>query len=386
MIQPEEIRRKAERLYASCLEAWLKDDERFFPYEIRSRKRPQDTDLAVAIRSISNLRKNSKETLGYGYAVSWQEINSRTFGRNKFPSSIFFETREDLLRFIGKQREFARLVAAVQQIRHRFPQLEGWIRVNPGRLIEAATDLDGLLEVLDYFCCHPRPNCFARELPLSVDSKYIERHQSLLREWFDVVLPPHTIRADEQHFERRYGLRYAEPHLLLRMLDPEIQKALAMPFPEISLPLSTVAGLSAPAELVLIVENKVNLLTLPHVQGAIGLGALGRGVTLLRNVEWLHQTRILYWGDIDVEGFQILSALRSAFPQTSSLLMDRQSLDQHEAFAGKGTASGAELPPYLSPEEQAVFLYIREKNLRLEQERIPPAYLSAELAKLLTYH
>lgn len=83
----------------------------------------------------------------------------------------------------------------------------------------------------------------ARELPIPVDTKFIERHQGLLRRWFDIVLPPHAIRADEDHFERRYGLRYVEPHLLVRLLDSELKRELAFPCSEFSLPLSTLADL-----------------------------------------------------------------------------------------------------------------------------------------------
>ena len=38
-------------------------------------------------------------------------------------------------------------------------------------------------------------------------TKFVERHRRILREWLDIVLPPETIRADEEHFERRFGLR-----------------------------------------------------------------------------------------------------------------------------------------------------------------------------------
>jgi hypothetical protein len=77
-------------------------------------------------------------------------------------------------------------------------------------LTEVADDVAGMLLVVDYLREHPRPGVFARELPLPLDTKFVERNQRILREWLDIVLPPHAIRADERHFERRYGLRYAD--------------------------------------------------------------------------------------------------------------------------------------------------------------------------------
>ena len=273
MIQPGDIRRKAENLYRDFLRAWMDGDQTFFPRVIRARKTPDSDELAPAIYAMRRLRESSKEVLGFGYAVQWQEVDSRKFGRNQFPSRILFETQDDYLRFIGKQREFAAFADAVTRLRSSFPDLAIWIRSNTRLLIEVAPDLDSLLHVLWYFQDNPRPNRFARELPLPVDTKFIERHQKLLREWFDIVLLPHTIRADEVHFERRYGLRYAEPHLFVRFLDPALQQETGFPCPELSLPRHTLDQLAIRNAAAFIVENKVNLLTLPAVSRGIGLGA-----------------------------------------------------------------------------------------------------------------
>ena len=102
MIQPEDIRRKAKNLYPSYLRAWLDADDSFFPKLIPSRKTLDSDDLSAAIPLVCRLRDGSKEVVGFGYTVEWQEINSRKFGRNQFPVRILFETPEDFLRFIGK--------------------------------------------------------------------------------------------------------------------------------------------------------------------------------------------------------------------------------------------------------------------------------------------
>ncbi len=46
---------------------------------------------------------------GYGYSLEFEEIKSRGYGLQKFVSAVYFETREDLLRTIGKVGEFNRL-------------------------------------------------------------------------------------------------------------------------------------------------------------------------------------------------------------------------------------------------------------------------------------
>lgn len=382
MIQPEDIRRKAENLYPEYLRAWLDGDGDFFPRLIPSRRTPDTNDLGAAIQSVRKLREGSKEVVGVGYTVEWREINSRKFGRNQFPVRILFETAEDFLRFIGKQREFNVFADATSRLRAAFPSLEKWLRSNVWGLIEVAPDLDGLLCVLQFFHDNPRPNRFARELPLPVDTKFIERHQRLLRGWFDAVLPSHTIRADEEHFERRYGLRYPEPHLLVRLLDPALAQELGWPCAELSLPLHTLGEMPVRADLAIIVENKVNLLTLPCFPRGIGLGGLGHGAVLLRYLMWLSHMPIVYWGDLDTEGFEILSSIRAVFPQAQSLLMGLDALDRWRHLAVSGTGRKPDIPPHLTETEQSAYLRCRDENVRLEQERLPHNGVLEEVNRL----
>lgn len=385
MIQPEDIRRKAENLYPKFLRAWLAGDKTFFPRVIPGNKKPA-ADLADAIHAVRTLREGAKERLGYGYTVEWRQINSRRYGRNQFPDRITFETQDDYLRFIGKRREFGRFAAAVEEIRRRYPALEDWLGSNPSTLLAIEPELPQLLEVLDAFSERPRPGCFARELSISSDSKFIERHQPLLRQWLDRVLPADAIRADETHFERRYGLRYAEPHLFVRFLDPAIQWEAGFPCEVVSVPLHTLEGWHLERINVLIVENKVNLLTAPPLDRTLGLGALGKAVSLLRYLPWLAQAPITYWGDLDVEGLTILSDLRALYPHTQSLFMDRQSLDAWRHLAVEGTRQTPDVPAHLTPGEADAYRVCREHNLRIEQERIPQAAVHEALSHVGADH
>jgi hypothetical protein len=257
-------------------------------------------------------------------------------------------------------------------VRSEFPALGTWLRSNVREFIAAAEELDGLLGVLRYLIAHPRPECFARELPVPVDTKFVERNKGILRQWFDLVLPPHSIRADEDHFERRYGLQYLETHLFLRFLDPAVQHELGFPCPVLSLPLQSVGRWSMPSDVrVVIVENKVNLLTLPALGRAVAIGGLGNGVALLRYIPWLANTPIIYWGDLDIEGLEILSRLRALFPQTHSVMMDEATIARWRHLTVQGTGRGAIPPPHLNSNERAAFERCVDLNVRLEQERLP---------------
>ena len=380
MIQPEEIHEKAERLYPSFLKAWLEGDTAFFPHAIPSNKQLNNGRLVQSAQDVQRLREGSREVLGYGYAVQWQERRSRDFGANHFPVRINIETQDDFLRFINKQSEFRLLQNAVDHVRAEFPSLTDWVRSNRRLFIERAAEVEGLLQVIHYFLANPRPNRFARELPIPVDTKFIERHERILRQWLDILLPPDAILAGENHFGRRYGLQFTEPHWLVRLLDPGLRTESGFPCCEFSIPLSTLANLRIKGVNVFIVENKVNLLTLPPMRHTLALGGVGRAATELRSVEWMRNVSITYWGDVDVEGLKILSAWRVIFPQTQSLFMDEVSLERFGASRHPCPEAAAGIPPHLTDAERDAFLCCCNQGRWLEQERIPQSEVLAAIS------
>lgn len=372
MIQPEDIARKAEAIYREYLGAWLDGARAFFPRVVPARRDPGD-DVAVAIDRVRRLREGSKEVLGYGYTVEWKEVRSRRHGRNLFPQRILFATEQDLLRLVKKERDFGRFAAAVTRLRAELPELDPWLRSNVRALTEAADDLEGLLEVVRWLRGNPRPRIFAREMPLGVDTKFVERNERILRPWLDRVLPASAIRADEEHFERRFGLRYREPDVFVRVLDPALQSELGFPCPALSLPLHTLGDLRVTGANTIVVENRVNLLTLPLLARTIAIGGLGNGASLLRHVTWLETAPLRYWGDLDVEGLAILSRVRALYPASESIFMDRATLERYRSLVVRGNDCDAAsaTPPGLTAGESDAFTACRTENLRLEQERIP---------------
>lgn len=383
MIQPEDISRKALAIYREYLRAWVQGDGQYFPRRVPAQRDP-GPDVVSAIDQVRRLREGSKEVLGFGYSVEWQEIQSRRHGKNLFPSKVLFATEPDLLRLIGKETEFQRFTEAVGRLRGEFPELESWVSANISVLIDAAPHLDGLLEVLRYLRDHPRPNRFARELPLTVDTKFIERHDRTLRQWLDLVLPPHEIRADEEHFGRRFGLRYHEPDIFIRFLDPDVQADLGFPCAALAIPLHSIGEWAVRDVTAIIVENRVNLMTVPMCTRGIAIGGMGNGASLLRYVSWLQRARVWYWGDVDSEGMEILSRVRGMYPATASLFMDRETLDRFRHLVGRGSGRRLAGPlPNLTRSEAEALKVCEEEGLRLEQERIPQAAVLEEFARVI---
>ena len=131
-----------------------------------------------------------------------------------------------------------------------------------------------------------------------------------------------------------------------------------------------------------IVENGLNLLTLPPFHHGIGIRGEGNAVNRLEHISWLNTNRILYWGDIDVDGFLILSRLRNLFPHVESIMMDRDTLEHHDAYVVNGNDSALAVPTNLTTSETATFDFCSHNNCRLEQEKILQPFVNQRLATL----
>lgn len=381
MIGPDEIASKAQRLFPKAVTAWLTDDANFFPYRMRANLSTARMSQSDVIREVTVLRQRSKAQVGFGYTINYEQINKRSHGLNDFPASIEIDTLDDLLKLIRKQTEFRILEKACSTLRRRLPELESWLIQKSSRLLEIAGNVDDFICVVEYLRANPRPNCYLRELPIPVSTKLIEQNKPLLREWFDRLLPAEHIECgcDNRDFEQRYGFRYVRKHLLVRLLDPTLQSRLGFPCEEFSLPAEELAKLPLGQAAVIVVENKINLLSFPTGDAfrsagrpALALGELGNNLAEYAKIDWLRNQPICYWGDLDVEGLQILARFRRIFPQTTSFLMDLDTLQSHQDLWTVGNSNtDVTDPPELEANELAAFHYCREHSIRLEQEHIP---------------
>jgi hypothetical protein len=103
----------------------------------------------------------------------------------------------------------------------------------------------------------------------------------------------------------------------------------------------------------------------------------------LRHVPWLSNCDIWYWGDLDTEGFEILSSLRALHPAARSFLMDENAVERWQHLALSGTGRTADVPIHLTESEQAAFVRCRDHDLRIEQERLPHTDVVAAIQNLV---
>ena len=391
MITVAEIKKQAAGWYKPFLVAWLQEET--LPLEIRFGKVKTGgilDDFTTLDAEIKNLRRESKEELGFGYTIEFKETATRKAGRQWLPARIFFETPEDYLRFLRKEKEFRAFTQSVGVIRREMPELEAWLRAHPLKVVENAGQWEALLRVCGYFQANPAPRLYIRELPVKVHTKFIEENTSVLTSLLDFLLPGH-LQPDEKDFRRRFNLRYDEPLLRLRVLDGELARTHFSGLDDLSIPLSQFNALRMDCERVFILENKTNFsnianfLTLPQLGKSVAVFGEGFKLRLLGEAAWLRDQHIYYWGDIDAHGFEILSLLRGSFPQTRSFLMDAETFRTFRQYAVKGSDFYRSTLPHLTPEETHLFYHLLrlEDHNRLEQERIPQNFVLQRIKELL---
>ncbi len=370
--------------------AWIRK-ESLFPLTINL-PRPTDKELLHDFsdlhQQISRLQKGLSDLPGV--TLLQQEIQYQTMGRQRIPAAIEFADMSALARFLGQASAWRSFCNESERLLTAFPSLASWLIENPTQLEKQAGHWPELIAVCRYFCAHPRPGCYLRQLNIpGVDTKFIELHRAILKNILDQLLPAdaidQTVTGLSDHgFERRFGLRYEEPQIRFRLLDPQLAAEFAGAS-DITLNLSDFAKLDLLVDRVFITENKVNGLAFPEARNALVIFGLGYGVQLLKDVPWLSACQINYWGDIDSHGFAMLSQLRSYFPKARSLLMDESTLLACRPLWGTEsaeTAHKAEQLPNLHENEQLLYQQLKDHwqpCLRLEQERIPFNLLEAIL-------
>lgn len=385
MITPVEIKQ-------ACLKRWkdvllqvlferLSDEAKahqpLFPMEILriGKVKTKDilTNLLIYKEEINQLQKQSKQAKGRGYSIIWEEKVFDKIGKNVVPDRIYIESLEDYLFLTGNEKDYEKFKFHTNIILSSLPQLADWIAINPVKVTEHGYWPE-TLKVCQFFLQNPLPEMYIRQLPITVHTKFIkEENETLFRSLLDFLLPEY-VNINEIRFEKRYNLRFSEPLIRIRFLDKVLSSVPGLS--DISITISEFINYHCLAKHVLVTENLMNFLTLPEVPGGIALWSGGGfNVSYLKNINWLKFLQIYYWGDIDAHGFHILNQFRAYFPQTKSLMMDRQTLEdflepEHKA----GPKVVPQLLPGLDAEESQLYQYLCKSSIRLEQEKITQAY------------
>ena len=146
--------------------------------------------------------------------------------------------------------------------------------------------------------------------------------------------------------------------------------------------------------MVIISENKDTAVAFPAVTGGVCVEGGGFGGAAAAALPWLVEAPLLvYWGDIDAAGFEILDGFRADGVPAVSMLMDLVTFERYERYGTSLDRRGTPLGPgtrrdlpHLDAAERAMYHALTDpawkRHRRIEQERIPLADALAALRLL----
>ncbi len=296
-----------------------------------------------------------------GASLEWVVRNWPSWGRQTLPARVRVVSPDAVAEAAGQGRAWRRSVQIAAQLRSHWPD-SSYLGDALPRLIDGIAALDDadverLVALTAWLVDHPDSGLMPRQVAVpGIDTKWLERHRGLVEGLVTAVTG-----------QVGTGLAEEPQRFRIRVLDTTLE---GTALSDLTAAVGELDKLPLTPRAVLIIENVTTLAALPPLPGVVAVHGRGYAVGQLERVGWIRGAQILYWGDLDTHGFNILSRCRGHLPQTASVLMDPSTL---EAFRKLAVTEPTQVHEVwgLSVEEDSVYRDLERNRLRLEQERIP---------------
>ncbi|UHH11957.1 DUF2220 family protein [Luteimonas fraxinea] len=289
-------------------------------------------------------------------------------GAQSLPAHASFETPEALAAFLGPGRLTAwrRGQARLAAWQAHWPDSRASGRALRWLIDASEGDVARMQALVGWLRENPEADLFVRQVPVvGIDTKWTERNGAVSLE-----LLKSLFGADEAGAS---AFRQDRPRVRLRFLDPRLRDAVGG-LDDISAPIASISALKLPVRCAVVVENLQTFLAFDDIPGVALFFGQGFGARGLSRISWLSDLPILYWGDIDTAGFEILSAVRSELPHAASFGMDEATLTANRALCVPDPKQRRAELLRLTEAECATYQSLlgggEFAGLRLEQERL----------------
>ncbi|MFJ4046304.1 Wadjet anti-phage system protein JetD domain-containing protein [Microbacterium sp. NPDC089987] len=328
-------------------------------------KPPTEREVLADPRAASDWAESWRNVQGAGLQVSWALKNWPSVGRQELPERLSLHTADTIARFAGPivYRDWVRIRDRAGELRARFGDGDEIVAAiqRRGGSIDRQSDLDFalLLEVLTWLRRHPSSGYRLRQVPIpGMHTKWLGAHRALVESLYAAITG-----------EPDLGLVPSPEMLRIRILDPEARPG---GLSDVTAPIDELAALQIRPRIVIVCENLESVLALPDWPGAVAIHGGGYAVPIHR-LPWARASRVLYWGDLDADGFAILHRLRSNGIDAVSVLMDEITLAAHrDLWVPDPNGVAVRMLPSLTQSEKGTLDRIAaEGGVRLEQERLP---------------
>jgi len=357
-----------ERRLASSWHLCVAGDTTWWPYRFPL-GRPTRGQVTHQFGTVQRWAFDWREWAGsHGFTLEWEGRLSGA-SHEQLPTHLLVpdvNTAADLQP--GWRQRLARGRARYATLTARFPDAPAAQVV---RAVDewADTDVELLLAAADWFQANPASGLSPRQVPVEgLHSKWLAGHGSQVLALTGLgTLGLVEPRSTPVHFT------YLDPaHLAAggRRHDSVVPGDRTRP--------------AYQPRLVLICENKDSAIVFPDLAGAVAVQGGGKaGPAFIPGVDWMAGAGdVIYWGDLDAAGFEIVNAYRQAGMNLRTILMDLPTLAEYRRFAATTDTKGRLLPyephrdlRFLTGPEREAYEALTDPDggwpVRVEQERIP---------------
>lgn len=337
-------------------------------------KRPQDIETSwdELLAWQDFWRKAPKASGGRPlWHVEEKRKQTVSFGKQLMPVRVFIDTPEDAMALLGLTKKKKEFLAGLSAVESQMPSLSDWYLTYFVRIF-AEDFFPMVLSIARFMLEQEQREGYLREMAIpGVDTKFLENHNFLVRTLWNALFPENTAESSDELWEKLFVQKVPTPSICVRSLDEHLRFAGVR---KLFLSQDDIADFQPPHRRIFITENKVNGYTFPDAEDSLILFGMGYGVLeMAESAPWLADKEIYYWGDLDHDGFNILSNLRKVLPEMKihSFLMDKETLLAYVDPKVKDTGNTTTIPDYLTVSEKMAWKLIHDNGWRLEQERIP---------------
>jgi hypothetical protein len=253
------------------------------------------------------------------------------------------------------------------------------------------TDVEVLVNAVTWLRQHSDASTWTRrQLPIpGMHTKWLDTHGGLLRE-----VTGRDVRDEVRHRPTVTHLTYVDPdHLASGRRRHDAWTT------------GDLHDIAYQPRVVLVVENRDSRLWFPPTQETIVVEGGGKAAAaLLANVSWIRAAEhVIYWGDIDADGYAILDQFRAALAEpapdgalgrpVASILMDAADLHHYADHgvnndkAGRAIKPSSTILPHLTASETTAYNTIATEGptpfRRIEQEAVPLTHAKTRLLQSL---
>ncbi|RSZ63869.1 hypothetical protein EAH68_06440 [Corynebacterium hylobatis] len=318
---------------------------------------PTAAQAAADVSATQEFIRQWQGVAGVETAVrNWSTVG---LGRQEVPVRLQLDTVERLVDFVGCREEWDGLVQRRDLLVSVTGSLPAVLAALPLWRGVAVVDLHLAVEVLAWFEAHPASGVLPRAVVVEgVHTKWLEQHRTLVE----------TLLAARRGEVGRAELGLAEPEGRVRLRFPAGQGPGGLS--DVEVVFSELPGIPVPRAVVM-VENLESFLALPVPDRVVLAWGAGYRATDIVREPFFHAAPLIYWGDLDTDGYGILDGVRGAVPETRSVLMDRATVQRWQHMGVPDRDFQPRVYERLSAAELASLeALIEAGHLRIEQERI----------------